>query len=206
MKLVIATHNKDKLKELFNAFKVDDLDVDLLSLDDFPDISEIEETGSTLTENALIKAREVHSITKLPTISDDTGLEVDALHGKPGVYTARYAGENCSYYDNINKLLHDLEKVPMPNRTAKFKTIIAFVDKDCEFTAEGIAEGIILRTMIGDNGFGYDPVFFIPNEKKTFAEMTIDEKELHSHRGKAIKQMIATLIPHINNSIHKEIA
>ena len=206
MKLVIATHNKDKLKELFNAFRVDDLDVDLLSLDDFPDIGEIDETGSTLAENALIKAREVHRITKLPTISDDTGLEVDALHGQPGVYTARFAGENCSYYDNINKLLHELEKVPMPNRTAKFKTIIAYVDKDCEFIAEGVAEGVILRSMVGDNGFGYDPVFFIPNEKKSFAEMTIEEKKQHSRRGKAIKEMLATLIPHINSSIHKEIA
>ena len=206
MKLVIATHNKDKLKELFNAFKVDDLALQLLSLDDFPDIGEIEETGSTLVENALIKAREVFSITQLPTISDDTGLEVDALHGQPGVYTARYAGEDCSYLDNINKLLHELEKVPLPNRTAQFKTVIAYVDKDNEFTAEGVANGLILRSMKGDNGFGYDPVFFVPEEKKTFAEMSIEEKKLHSHRGKSIEKIMEVLIPHINNSTHKEIA
>ena len=107
MKLVIATHNKDKLKELINAFNVEELDIDLISLEDFPDIGEIEETGSTLAENALIKAREVFEKTKIPSLSDDTGLEVDALHGKPGVYTARYAGEKCSFFSISGRIFRD---------------------------------------------------------------------------------------------------
>ena len=108
MKIIISTHNKDKLEELLAASKGLNSEIDFSTLEDFPDIGDIEETGKTLEENALLKARTVHSITGLPTLSDDTGLEVDALHGAPGVYTARYAGENCSYMDNVNKLLESM--------------------------------------------------------------------------------------------------
>jgi len=200
MKIVIATHNNDKLKELLKAFDSHLEDVELLTLNDFPNIGDIEENGKTLEENALIKAKEVFNITGIPALSDDTGLEVDALDGKPGVYTARYAGENCSYYDNVEKLLNDMQTIPIPNRTAKFKTVIAYVDKDFETTAQGIAEGLISRSPIGDYGFGYDPIFFIPEEEKTFAEMKIDEKEIYSHRGKAIRAIMKTLVPYLEKS------
>ena len=206
MKVVIWTHNRDKLKELMIAFSSEDLDIELLSLDDFPDVEDIPETGKTLEENALIKAREVNKVTKLPALSDDTGLEVDALHGQPGVLTARYAGENCTYDDNIQKLLNELEKVPIPNRTARFRTVVAYVDKEFEITAEGYCDGIISRSAVGENGFGYDPIFFIPDENKTFAQMTIEQKQNHSHRGKAIKAIVELLIPHFNSSIEREIA
>jgi len=209
MEIVIATHNNDKLKELFKAFSHHFDGIKLLTLNDFPDIGEIVEDGKTLEENALIKAREVFKITGIPTLSDDTGLEVDALNGAPGVYTARYAGEGCSYYDNVEKLLDDMQTIPIPNRTAKFKTFIAYVDKESQITAEGIAEGSISRSSVGDFGFGYDPIFFVPEANKTFAEMKIDEKEIYSHRGKAIREIMDTLIPHLeksNNTTKKEIA
>ena len=120
MKIVIATHNKDKLKELKRGFS--DLNVELLDLSSFPEIGEIIEDGETLRENAYIKAKTVFDITGLPAIADDTGLEVDFLDGKPGVYTARFAGENCSYQDNINKLLKVMKNVPESKRGAQFKT------------------------------------------------------------------------------------
>lgn len=197
MKIVIATHNNDKLKELFKAFDSHFDGVDLLSLNDFPEVGAIIEDGKTLKENALIKAREVFKLTGIPSLSDDTGLEVESLNGAPGVYTARYAGEGCSYYDNVCKLLEDMQTIPAPNRTAKFKTVIAYKDETIEMTAEGIAEGTISRTSSGDFGFGYDPIFFIPEARKTFAEMNIDEKEIYSHRGKAIRAIMNTLIPHL---------
>ena len=206
MKVVIGTHNRDKLKELIMAFKLEDFNIELLSLDNFPEIGDIPETGKTLEDNALIKAREVHRRTNLPALSDDTGLEVDALRGAPGVFTARYAGQGCTYNDNVQKLLNDLEKVPLPNRTARFRTVVAYVDGDYEITAEGCCNGLISRSAQGENGFGYDPIFFIPDEKRTFSQMTIEEKEKYSHRGKAIRAIIKLLNPHLNSSIEKEIA
>ena len=209
MKIVIATHNYDKLNELLKAFRNHLKDIELLTLNDFPNIGEIKEDGKTLDENALIKAREVFNITGIPALADDTGLEVDALDGKPGVYTARYAGEDCSYYDNVKKLLDDMQTVPMPNRTAKFKTVIAYIDNDFQTTAQGVAEGLISRSATGDHGFGYDPVFFIPERDKTFAEMEINEKEIYSHRGKAIRSIMKTLVSYLQkskNTIKKEIA
>ncbi len=197
MKIVIATHNNDKLKELFKAFDSHFDGIDLLTLNDFPEVGEIIEDGKTLKENALIKAREVFKLTGIPSLSDDTGLEVDSLNGAPGVYTARYAGEGCSYYDNVSKLLKDMQTIPVPNRSAKFRTVIAYKDENLEMTAEGIALGTIARSASGDLGFGYDPIFFITEADKTFAEMKIDEKEIYSHRGKAIRAIMNTLIPHL---------
>ena len=152
MKVVIATHNKDKLKEIQSEFG--SLCFDMISLEKFPEIGEIIEDGHTLEENALIKARAVFEKTGLPAISDDTGLEVDALDGKPGVYTARYAGEGCSYEDNVNKMLKDMIKVPMPNRTAEFKTIMVFKDENKELIVEGVVKGTICREARGEDGFG----------------------------------------------------
>jgi len=197
MEIVIATHNNDKLKELLKAFDSHFSGINLLTLNDFRQVGEIIEDGRTLEQNALIKAREVFNLTGIPSLSDDTGLEVDALNGAPGVYTARYAGEGCSYYDNVSKLLEDMQTIPAPNRSAKFKTVIAYKDETIEMTAEGVAEGTIARVSSGDFGFGYDPIFFIPEARKTFAEMKIDEKEIYSHRGKAIRAIMNTLIPHL---------
>ena len=209
MKIVIATHNNDKLKELLKAFTHHFKDIKLLTLNDFPNIGEIIEDGKTLEQNAIIKAKEVFNVTGIPTLSDDTGLEVDALNGAPGIYTARYAGKSCSYHDNVKKLLDDMQTIPIPNRTAKFKTVIAYIDEEFQTTAEGIAEGLISRSSTGDFGFGYDPIFFITEANKTFAEMKINEKEIYSHRAKAIRLIMDTLIPHLNKlnkTIKKEIA
>ena len=202
MKIVIATHNKDKFKELYHGLS--SLDVKLLSLYDFPQIKEIIEDGKTLKDNALIKARTVYKITSLPTISDDTGLEVDALGGAPGVFTARYAGKNCSYLDNVNKMLKEMKNVPANKRGATFKTVMAYVDDKVELTSEGIVQGIVTRTKKGIAGFGYDPIFYIHEQGKTFSEMTIEEKNLVSHRSRAIKALKADLVTYLNKSNKKE--
>tara|TARA_B110000263_G_C15189803_1_gene455510 strand:+ start:127 stop:750 length:624 start_codon:yes stop_codon:yes gene_type:complete len=207
MKVVIATHNRDKMKEIQGA--ISDLGWEVISLYDFPKIEEIEENGKTLEENALIKAREVFKKTGIATISDDTGLEVEALDGAPGVYTARYAGEDCSYSDNVKKLLKDMNKIPMPNRGAKFKTVMVFKDKNKELIVEGIVKGKISRESKGDDGFGYDPIFYVTEYDKTFAEMTMSEKNKISHRGNAINHLIDSIkenCPEYTNQKNKEMA
>ena len=135
--------------------------------------------------------------------------EVDALDGNPGVYTARYAGEGCSYEDNVNKMLKDMIKVPMPNRTAEFKTIMVFKDENKELIVEGVVKGTICRESRGEDGFGYDPIFLFPELNKTFAEMTMSEKNNISHRGNAIRNLIKSLkaeYPHYVNQTNKEMA
>jgi|TARA_Y100000817_G_C16628394_1_gene442781 XTP/dITP diphosphohydrolase len=207
MKVVIATHNRDKMQEIQDALSI--LGWTVISLYDFPEIEEIEENGKTLEENALIKAREVFNKTGLAVISDDTGLEVDALDGAPGVYSARYAGEDCSYSDNVDKLLRDMIKVPMPNRGAKFKTVMVFKDQKKELIVEGIVKGKITRESKGDDGFGYDPIFYFSDYEKTFAEMTMSEKNKISHRGNAINHLINTIkenCPEYINQENKEMA
>ena len=207
MKVVIATHNRDKMKEIQGA--ISELGWEVISLYDFPEIGEIEENGKTLEENALIKAREVFKETGLPTISDDTGLEVDALDGAPGVYTARYAGEDCSYSDNVNKMLKEMSKVPMPNRGAFFKTVMVFKDENKELIVDGVVKGKISRESKGEDGFGYDPIFYVTEYDKTFAEMTMSEKNKISHRGNAIKNLINSIkenCPEYINQKNKEMA
>jgi len=186
-KLVLATHNPDKKKEMKAAFGRQGLIV--LSLDNFPEVGEIEETGATLLENSLLKARTVHRITGLPAIADDTGLEVDALDGAPGVFSARFAGENATYADNVNKLLLDMVSVAENLRTARFRTVASFVDGDRELWTEGVIEGEITREARGAGGFGFDPIFEVTQTGKTFAEMTIKEKNKISHRGLALRKM-----------------
>jgi len=200
--IVLATHNKDKQAELSKV--LNSKDVNILSLKDFPEIGEIIEDGKTLKDNALIKAREIYKITGLPSISDDTGLEVDALNGEPGVFSARYAGENCSYLDNVNKILKNMSKIPLDLRGAKFKTVMAFVSEKMELVSEGSVEGLITKEPKGIGGFGYDPVFYIPEMMKTFAEMTIEEKNYISHRGKAIDALKSDLVPYLNKLTIKE--
>ena len=207
MKVVIATHNRDKMKEIQGA--ISELGWEVISLYDFPEIGEIEENGKTLEQNALIKAREVFKETGLPTISDDTGLEVDALDGAPGVYTARYAGEDCSYSDNVNKMLKEMSKVPMPNRGAFFKTVMVFKDENKELIVDGVVKGKISRESKGEDGFGYDPIFYVTEYDKTFAEMTMSEKNKISHRGNAINNLINSIkenCPEYINQKNKEMA
>ena len=187
MEIILATHNLDKCKELQATFI--DTNIKILTLQDFPDIEEIIEDGNTLEENAFIKSKTVFNLTNIPTISDDTGLEVDALNGAPGIYSARYAGEQCSYYDNVNKLLLDMENIEEKNRTATFKTVVTYVSKDLELVAEGSVKGLITRKPYGRKGFGYDPIFYVLSENKTFAEMNINEKQKCSHRGNAIANL-----------------
>ena len=192
--IVLATHNKDKQAELSKA--LNSKDVNILSLVDFPHIGEIIEDGETLEENAFIKAHTVYGITGLPSISDDTGLEVDALNGEPGVYSARYAGEDCSYMDNVNKILKNMSKVPLDLRSAQFKTVIAFVSNKMELVSEGSVKGLITKEPKGIGGFGYDPVFYVPEMMKTFAEMTMEEKNKISHRGQATRNIVRQLRSH----------
>tara|TARA_B100001123_G_C14932653_1_gene876386 strand:- start:20 stop:640 length:621 start_codon:yes stop_codon:yes gene_type:complete len=198
MKIVLATHNRDKCNEM--ASILNEYSIDLLTLDEYPEIGEIVEDGDTLHENALIKARTVFAHTQIPSWADDTGLEVDALNGKPGVYSARYAGEHCSYADNVNHLLQNMRSILAPKRTASFKTAIAYVDENMELVSEGTVEGLITNEAKGVGGFGYDPVFYVPEKGKTYSEMSIIEKNKISHRGKAIHNMIVLLqsrLPHI---------
>ena len=192
MKIVLATHNHDKEIELKHSLR--GLDVEICSLSEYPDIGEIYETGATLLENSLLKANTVHDLTGLPVIADDTGLEVDALDGAPGVYSARFSGLNATYGDNVNKLLSVMEDVPDDMRSARFRTVISFVDETQELWTEGFIEGRITENARGNMGFGYDPVFYVPRLKKTFAELSTAEKNKISHRGLALQKLRKILI------------
>ena len=198
MQIVLATHNRGKMEEMADILA--HLPVELLTLDAFPEIGDIPETGVTLKENAFIKAETVHQITGLPALADDTGLEVDALNGDPGVYSARYAGENATFEDNCNKMLSKLDGFPMEERRACFRTVIAFVTVDKNEWTEGMVEGTILDHKEGDGGFGYDPIFYYPPLKNTFASLEKDEKNSVSHRGKALRNFSIILEKWIKNN------
>ena len=186
MRLIFATHNPDKVAELRHALA--DLPIELLSAADYPQLSAVEETGTTLAENALLKARSVHAATGEAALADDTGLEVDALGGAPGVHSARYAGPDADYEHNLAKLLREMEGVPRERRTARFRTVIAIILPDGpEHLATGVCEGRILSVRRGSGGFGYDPVFLVPAAERTFSEMTLAEKGRISHRGRAVR-------------------
>jgi XTP/dITP diphosphohydrolase len=139
-----------------------------------------------LEANAIKKALALAKYVNLPTLADDTGLEVDALNGEPGVYSARYAGENATNQDNVEKLLREMETVPDGQRTARFRCVLAYVVGEDVKVLEGVVEGEIIRTPKGYDGFGYDPVFYVPQLGKTFAELPLSEKNRISHRGKAL--------------------
>lgn len=190
--IVLATRNPDKGREL--GALLGGMGIRIRTLKDFPTAPEVEEDGTTCEANAIKKAREIARATRIPALADDTGLEVDALEGRPGVYAARYAGEHATYEDNCRKLLLELAGVPPVNRKARFLTVaaIAFPSGDVHVT-QGILEGVITEQPIGERGFGYDPVFFVPEFNKTLAQLTIEEKNRMSHRGKAFTQMCAWL-------------
>ncbi len=201
MQIVLATHNRGKMEEMVQI--LDHLSVELLTLDAFPIIGDIPETGSTLKENAFIKAETVHQITGLPALADDTGLEVDALNGAPGVYSARYAGENATFEDNCNKILTELDGLPMAERSARFRTVIAFVTGDQNEWTEGMVQGAILDHKEGDGGFGFDSIFYYPPFKKTFASLGKEEKNSVSHRGKALRNFSVILEKWIKNNVRQ---
>lgn len=187
MKLLFATHNDHKTQEIRDILISEGLDLELISLKDLMDQEEIIEEGETLEANALSKAREGYKRYHLDCFSDDTGLEVDSLQGRPGVYSARFAGPECRAEDNINKLLNELSG--HSNRTARFRTVIALILNGEEYLFEGVVEGEILQERRGTKGFGYDPVFIPNGSDKSFAEMSETEKNNISHRGRAIKAL-----------------
>ena len=191
MQIVLATHNRGKMEEM--AAILGHLPVELLTLDAFPEIGDIPETGNTLKENAFIKVETVHRLTGLPALADDTGLEVDALNGAPGIYSARYAGADATFDDNCQKMLKELHGIPIEKRTARFRTVIAFVNGGEKEWVEGVAEGRIIEEKRGIGGFGYDPIFYYPPLRKTFAELDSVEKNSISHRGKALRNFCGIL-------------
>ncbi len=181
MKFVIATHNKHKLQELQRILTP--LGIEAITAD----LSEVEETGTTFAENACLKAKAACEETGLPAVADDSGLEVDALDGRPGVYSARYAGEGATDAQRIEKLLGELAEVPAEKRTARFVSSICCVFPNGDILrAEGECPGSIAFAPAGEDGFGYDPVFLCG--EKTFAQMTAAEKDAVSHRGKALEK------------------
>jgi XTP/dITP diphosphohydrolase len=186
-RLNLATRNPDKIREI--RVILNHPQFDLVSLLDFPEMGEIVEDGETLKANALKKAREAFQWTEIPSIADDTGLEVDFLNGAPGVRSSRFAGEDTSYRDNCEKLLGLMKGVPVEKRTARFRCVVAYADSNEEFTVEGLCEGMILDAYRGEGGFGYDPLFYLPEIGKTFAEMNTEEKNRISHRGIAFRKM-----------------
>jgi XTP/dITP diphosphohydrolase len=199
--LVIATTNQNKLKEFKEILK--DLDIEVRSLSDFGPIPEIIEDGKTFDDNAYKKAWYTAKYLGLPAIADDSGLIVDALNGEPGVYSARYSGENATDAENVSKLLSNLKGIE--NRKAHFQCVLSIaVPSGPALTYEGDCEGIIIDERRGDNGFGYDPVFYFEEFDKTFAELSSEEKHKVSHRGKALAQ-VKTEVQHIKKWLEQRI-
>ena len=190
-KIVIASSNKHKISEI--SIKIKPFFDNVLCLQDFPDIGEIIENGNTIEENSFKKSRASFEHTNIASIADDTTLEVDALNGDPGLFTARYAGEKATYEENMTKLLDNLDGIEDSLRTARFRTIISFVDGKNDFHVEGRLEGRILNKKIGNNGFGYDPIFQSTEFKMSLAEMDSKLKNEVSHRGLAIKNFISKI-------------
>ena len=187
-KIVIASSNNHKISEI--SSQINSYFNSVLSLSDFPQIGEIIEDGTTIEENSFIKSRVAFNHTKLPAVADDTILEVDYLNGDPGLFTARYAGKNASYLENMNKLLENLSGIDKKNRTARFKTVISYVDGKNDFHVEGVLEGRILESMTGSNGFGYDPIFYCSSHHMSLAQMTESMKNEISHRAIAIRKFV----------------
>ena len=191
--IVIATGNRGKLAEFQDMLAP--LDMKVRPQSDF-ETGSVEETGLTFVENAILKARHASRISGLPAIADDSGLEVDYLKGAPGIYSARFAGENASDADNIVKLLKELEGVPTEQRTARFQCLLVFLrhaDDPTPLICQGTWEGHILEETRGDNGFGYDPAFFVPETQCASAELKPAQKNQLSHRAKALAILMNTL-------------
>jgi len=192
MKIVFASHNLNKVKEISKQLPDD---IEILSLDDINCHEDISETGNTIESNAIIKANYVTEKYGLPCFADDTGLEIEALNGEPGVFSARYAGIEKNDDNNMNLVLEKL--AGQTNRNAQFKTVIALHINNEQHLFTGIVKGRITETKIGTNGFGYDPIFMPDSNQLTFAQMDLEQKNNISHRGKAVKQ----LIDFLNNNV-----
>ncbi len=188
MKVVLATRNRGKVSELQALLK--DLNIEVVPIDEAGDIPEVIEDGSTFYDNAMKKAREVSAASGLVAIADDSGLEVDSLGGRPGVFSARYAGEHATDEENYLKLLDAMKDVPVEERTARFRCVMVACSPDGScISSEGTCEGIIARSPRGSQGFGYDPVFIPSGESRTMAELSKEEKNRISHRAKALDSL-----------------
>lgn len=192
-KLVLATGNQGKVKEMADLLA--DFGFDVVAQSDY-NVSSVAETGTTFIENAIIKARHAAKETGLPAIADDSGLEVDFLKGAPGIYSARFAGEDASDAENIDKLLAEMKDVPEDQRTARFHCVLVMMRHENDPTplvCHGSWEGSILSERHGENGFGYDPVFWVPEDQCASAELAPARKKQLSHRGKALQQLFSAL-------------
>ena len=194
--IIISSSNKHKISEIITTIKP--FFDKIYSLSDFPDIGDIKEDGTSIVENSFIKSRVAFNHTKLPSMADDTVLEVDHLMGDPGIYTARYAGENATYEENMEKLLKNLKGVPWKERTARFKTVVTYVDGENDFFVEGCLEGKILESKQGDLGFGYDPIFYASAQNMSLGDMGLEEKNQISHRAIAIQKFAHKIIRLMN--------
>lgn len=193
MRFIIATGNKDKVREINEILAGTEFEA--VSMKEAGFNPEIIEDGSTFEENALIKAKAVHALCNEYVMADDSGLCIDALDGAPGIYSARFCGEDSTYPEKFAKINEMLEGVPDEKRTAHFTCAIAVVRPDgSSFTVEEYFNGVLLREPQGENGFGYDPIFFVPEYNMTSAEMSIDLKNSMSHRGKALRLMVEKLL------------
>ncbi|MCG7346410.1 XTP/dITP diphosphatase [Sporosarcina sp. ACRSL] len=187
-KLMIATNNKGKAKDFETLFSPYGFEVQ--TLNDLDQDIDVEETGVTFEENAVLKAEEVSKLLGIIVIADDSGLEIDKLKGAPGVYSARYAGEQKNDEANIDKVLSELQGVPQQERTARFRCVLAVAGPGVEtVTFSGSCEGLILEERRGTNGFGYDPIFYVPEKGRAMAELSPEEKGEISHRGAALRQL-----------------
>ncbi len=199
--ILIATTNKGKVADFKTLLTP--LGISVKSLLDYKDLIDIEETGATFTENAILKAEAMSKHFNTNVIADDSGLAIDALQGRPGVYSARYAGVEKNDQANMMKVLEELQGIPTNKRTARFHCVLALaIPNDVTKTVEGTCEGVIATSPIGDQGFGYDPIFFLPDIGKTMAQLSKEEKNQISHRANAFKQLIGLLesINHVRES------
>jgi len=199
--IVLATHNADKRAEM--ADLLNHLGMTVRTLAEFPQAPDVIEDGETCEANAIKKARTIADYTGLVAVADDTGLEVNALGGRPGVYAARYAGPNLTYEDNWKKLLRELQGVPLQERGARFVTVVAIARPrtDQVETVEGVLNGLIAERAVGTSGFGYDPVFFVSELGKTLAELSHSEKNRISHRAKAFAKAKG-ILQQLEKSVH----
>ena len=192
-RIVLASNNSGKVREINAMFAGGDIEI--VSQSEF-NVPEADETGLTFVENAIQKARNACLHTNLPALADDSGIEIDALNGRPGIYSARYAGIDASDEDNLCKLMEEVKSLAEDQRLARFVCVMVFLrhaDDPIPLVAEGVWEGIALTEARGENGFGYDPMFYLPAHKCTSAELDPDEKNRISHRGKALQLMLRKL-------------
>ena len=185
-RIVLATKNKGKIKEMRELLAP--MNIEVLSLADFSPVDDAEENGATFAENAMLKARYYFAHTGTPCLADDSGLEVDALGGRPGVYSARYSGEDATDAANNAKVLREMEGIEKDKRTARFRCAMALVGEGIELTTDGTCEGTLLTEERGQGGFGYDPIFYVPKFDRTLAEMSSEEQNSISHRGAAVRK------------------